>query len=105
MAVTESDLDPKVRKMSITFYWLWDLWAEHAGVYISNWYVVDSKKTISDLIIQQIIYHRPKKCPTILYAINLWLKPVSSTGARVPQCHNMNVWAMGGVPTKHNMNV
>ena len=24
---------------------------------------------------------RPKKCPTILYAVNLWLKPVSATGA------------------------
>ena len=23
-----------------------------------------------------------KKCPTILYAVNLWLKPVSATGAR-----------------------
>ena len=32
MAVTESDPDPKVRKMSITFYWLCDLWAERAGM-------------------------------------------------------------------------
>ena len=32
MAVTESDLDPKVRKISIFFYWLCDLWAEHAGM-------------------------------------------------------------------------
>ena len=26
-------------------------------------------------------YDSPKKCPTILYAVNLWLKPVSATGA------------------------
>ena len=32
MAVTESDPDPKVQKMFITFYWLCDLWAEHAGM-------------------------------------------------------------------------
>ena len=25
-------------------------------------------------------YESPKKCPTILYAVNLWLKPVSATG-------------------------
>ena len=27
-----SDPDSKVQKMSITFYWLRDLWAEHAGM-------------------------------------------------------------------------
>ena len=32
MAVTESELDPKVRKMSITFYWPCHLWAEHVGM-------------------------------------------------------------------------
>ena len=32
IAVTESDPDPKIRKMSITFYWLCDLWAEHASM-------------------------------------------------------------------------
>ena len=32
MAVTESDPDPKVRKLSITFYRLCNLWAEHAGM-------------------------------------------------------------------------
>ena len=26
-------------------------------------------------------YGSPKKCPTILYGVNLWLKPVSATGA------------------------
>ena len=51
-----------------------------------NWNVADSKKN----------YFRPdhgpyfpiwqsKKCPTILYAVNLWLKPVSATGASL-QC-------------------
>ena len=28
-------------------------------------------------------YDSPKKCPTILYAVNLWPKPVSATGANV----------------------
>ena len=28
-------------------------------------------------------YDSPKKSPTILYAVNLWLKPVSATWARV----------------------
>ena len=28
-------------------------------------------------------YDSPKKCPTILYAVNLWLEHVSATGARV----------------------
>ena len=51
-----------------------------------NWNVADSKKN----------YFRPdhglyfpiwqsKKCPTISYAVNLWLKPVSATGASL-QC-------------------
>ena len=26
-------------------------------------------------------YDSPKKCPTILYAVNLWLKSISATGA------------------------
>ena len=26
-------------------------------------------------------YDSPKKCPMVLYAVNLWLKPVSATGA------------------------
>ena len=30
-------------------------------------------------------YDSPKKCPTILYAVNLWLKPVPATGASL-QC-------------------
>ena len=48
MAVTESDPDPKVRKMSIIFYWLCDLWAEHAGMELKcDWFW---KKTIFDLI-------------------------------------------------------
>ena len=28
-------------------------------------------------------YDSPMKCPTILYAINLWLKPISATGASI----------------------
>ena len=40
------------------------------------------KKYIFDLISSRYIeYHSPKKCLMILYAVNLWLKPVSATGA------------------------
>ena len=38
MAVTESDLDPDVRKMPITFQWLCDLWAEHAGMELKSYW-------------------------------------------------------------------
>ena len=44
-ALPESDPDPKVWKMSITFYWLCDLWAEH-GVEM----LLILKITIFDLI-------------------------------------------------------
>ena len=40
----------------------------------------DSQKNIFDLIIFR--YDSPNKCPTILYAVNLWLKPASATGAK-----------------------
>ena len=73
MAVTESDLDPKVHSF---------LMAVRATSELSmrawNQNVTESKKTILDLIIQRYIrYNSPKKYPTILYAVNLWLKPVS----------------------------
>ena len=39
-------------------------------------------------------YDSPKKCPTILYAVSLWLKPVSATGAR--KCPDpLLVWVKG----------
>ena len=76
MAVTKSDPDHKFRKMSITFYWLSDLWAEHAGMKLKCYWF---KKNIFDLIMPR--YDSPKKCPMILYAVNLWLKPVLATGA------------------------
>ena len=48
-----------------------------------------------------LIYDRPKKCPTILYAVNLWLKPVSATGAShnahcfvINKCGPLTVWIM-----------
>ena len=40
MAVTDSDLDPKIRKMAITFYWLCGLWAEHAGMYLKCYWSI-----------------------------------------------------------------
>ena len=46
-----------------------------------------------------LIYDRPKKCPTILYAVNLWLKPVSATGAShnahcfvINKCGPLTIW-------------
>ena len=39
MAVTKSDPGPNVRKMSITFQWLSDLWAEHVGMELKcSWF-------------------------------------------------------------------
>ena len=39
IAVTERDLDPEVRKISITFWCLCDLWAEHAGMELKfHWF-------------------------------------------------------------------
>ena len=48
MAVTESDPDRMVRKMSITF-----LMTSELSMRAWNWNVTDSKKTIFDLIIFQ----------------------------------------------------
>ena len=42
-------------------------------------------------------YDSPKKCPTILYAVNLWLKHVSATGDTVVPpcpCTNWNRFAV-----------
>ena len=47
MAVTESDPDPKVRKISITFN---DCVTSELSMRAWNWNVTDSKKTIFDLI-------------------------------------------------------
>ena len=42
------------------------------------------KKIFSTWLFPYIFrYDSPKKCPTILYAVNLWLKPVPATGARL----------------------
>ena len=43
-----------------------------------NWNLTNSKKIFSTWLFPDIIrYDSPMKCPTILYAVNLWLKPVS----------------------------
>ena len=47
-----------------------------------NWNATDSKKLFLTWLLPDISrYDSPKKCTTILYAVNLWLKPVSATGA------------------------
>ena len=49
-----------------------------------EWNVTDSKNLFLTWLFSDIFrYNSPKKCPTILYAVNLWLKPVSATGARL----------------------
>ena len=51
-----------------------------------NWNVTDSKKIFSTWLFPDFFrYDSPKKCPTILYAVNLWLKPVSAIGATQDQ--------------------
>ena len=37
-------------------------------------------------------YDSPKKCPTVLFAVNLWQKPVSASGARQQHSDNKG-WA------------
>ena len=47
------------------------------------------KKLFSTWLFHDIFrYDSPKKCPTILYADNLWLKPVSATGASMSPAHS-----------------
>ena len=80
MAMTESDPDPKVRKMSITFYWLYA--TSELRMLAWNWNATDYKKLFLTWFFTDIsLYDSPKKCPPILYAVNLWLKHVSATGA------------------------
>ena len=67
MAVTGSDPDPKVRKMSITF------WACGHG---TEMLLILKKIFLSWFFPNIFRYDSPKKCPTILYAVNLWLKSV-----------------------------
>ena len=73
MAVTESNPDPKVRKMSITLSWACGLGTEILLI-LKNLY-------LTWLLPDMLQYDSPKKCLTILYAVNLWLKPVSATAA------------------------
>ena len=82
IAVTDSEPDPKVRKMSIFFL---------MAVRPLSWACVHGTEML--LILKNIFLpwlfsdifrnDSPKKCLTILYADNLWLKPVSATGARL----------------------
>ena len=74
MAETESDPDPKVRKLSVTFN---DCATSQLSIWAWNWNATDSEKPISTWLFSDIFrYDSPKKCTTILCAVNLWLKPV-----------------------------
>ena len=53
-----------------------DLWTEHAGMELKCYWF--SKKLF--LTWFSDIYDSPNNCPTILYAVKLWLKPVAATG-------------------------
>ena len=50
---------------------------------VCSWNVTYSEKTILGLIIRGQVLDKTvqRKCPTILYGVNLWLKAVSATGA------------------------
>ena len=43
--------------------------------------LIQKKKFLPNYSVASLTYDRQKKCPTILYGVNLWLKPVYSTGA------------------------
>ena len=53
-------------------------WASGHG---TEMYPILKKLFLTWLFPDIIRYDSPKKCPTILYADNLWLKPVSTKGA------------------------
>ena len=72
MAVTERDPDPKVRKMSIIFFW--------ACGHMNEMLLILKKIFLTWLFPDIFRYDSPKTCPTILYAVNLRLKTVSATG-------------------------
>ena len=73
MAVTESNPDPKVRKLSIVFN---DSATSQLNLWACDLNVTDSKKTFfpPDYSRESLRYDYPKKCPKILYGVNLWLK-------------------------------
>ena len=72
MTVIESDPDPKIRKMPITFN---DCATFELSMRECNWNATDSKKNYfwPDYSTGSLIYDRPKKCPTIFCAVNLWV--------------------------------
>ena len=43
-----------------------------------------------DYLTGSLFYDRPKECPTILYAVNLWLKPVSPGASHNAHCFVIN---------------
>ena len=59
--------------------WLYLL---YPNMWAWNWNVTDSKQIFLIWLLPDIFrYDSPKKCPTNLYTVNTWLKPVSATGA------------------------
>ena len=67
------------------------------------------KQTIFDLITPRYfpIYDSPKKYPTILYAVNLWLNPVSATGASQSSVRNKGNMRcdIGGAENNESVNL
>ena len=82
MAVTESDLDPKPRKMPVTFLITVRKISPACDLVAKMLLSTDYKKQYfrPDYSRPNLRYDRPKKCPTILYEVNLWLKPSAPLG-------------------------
>ena len=76
MAVTESDLDPKVHIHFLMTVRSVSWECEH----VTEMSLILKTSFRPDYSRASLGYDCPKKCPTILYGVNLWLKPISATG-------------------------
>ena len=74
MAQTESDFDPQGMKNIHNFLQT----VRHLTGHVAEMLLILKKNYFPpDYSRGSLIYDRPKKFPTILYAVDLWLKPVS----------------------------
>ena len=78
MAVTERDLDPKVRLHNFVMTVRAVSWA--CGHVTEMSLILRKNYFGHEYLGTSLKYDRQKKCPTILCGVNLWLRHVSSTG-------------------------